>query len=433
MINHLEIKKLFGRFDYSIELQGRIITILTGPNGFGKSTILKIISALSSSNIMFLCRLNFHEITISFDDGASFSVEQKREDGKILALLFDKDELPLDLINDIPVRVPWMRRVSPTEWRDFRTRKRFGREEAFFHVFNEMETIEDLAACLNISSAEVKQYAQIVNRIKLIAEKCGNVRLISEQRLIRKEIDDDDDEQIIDVISDLPGKMKSKINQMAADYSKAANSLDSTYPQRLLSTEQGLSGEKEFQEKMQNANDKFAKLSRYDLVDLPFISQAKYEAEFSKALKVYFEDFEKKYTVFADFIDRLDLYTDIVNSRLNFKSIRITRDRGLFVVDDNDSEHILRLEQLSSGEKQEIVLFFELIFETENQLFLLIDEPEISLHILWQKLFMNDLERVANLGNLNVIVATHAPQIINNRWDLQIDLGELYGTKFNTR
>ena len=73
------------------------------------------------------------------------------------------------------------------------------------------------------------------------------------------------------------------------------------------------------------------------------------------------------------------------------------------------------------------ILFYELIFETEKQLLLLIDEPEISLHIMWQKLFMEDLDRVVSLGNLKVIVATHAPQIINNRWDLQIDLGELYG------
>lgn len=53
------------------------------------------------------------------------------------------------------------------------------------------------------------------------------------------------------------------------------------------------------------------------------------------------------------------------------------------MVDSSDS--ILSLEQLSSGEKQEIVLFYELIFETDSQLLLLIDEPEISLHIMWQK------------------------------------------------
>lgn len=42
-------------------------------------------------------------------------------------------------------------------------------------------------------------------------------------------------------------------------------------------------------------------------------------------------------------------------------------------------------------------------------------------------MFMDDLDRVVKLGNLRVMIATHAPQIINNHWDIQVDLGELYG------
>jgi len=82
---------------------------------------------------------------------------------------------------------------------------------------------------------------------------------------------------------------------------------------------------------------------------------------------------------------------------------------------------------LSSGEKQEIVLFYELIFGIDHNVQLLIDEPEISLHIEWQLKFMDDLLRVAKHKNLRVTVATHSPQIINNHWDIQIDLGEMYG------
>ena len=40
---------------------------------------------------------------------------------------------------------------------------------------------------------------------------------------------------------------------------------------------------------------------------------------------------------------------------------------------------------------------------------------------------MDDLEKVVNLSEIQVIVATHSPQLINNRWDIQIDLGELSG------
>jgi len=93
----------------------------------------------------------------------------------------------------------------------------------------------------------------------------------------------------------------------------------------------------------------------------------------------------------------------------------------------------LSLDQLSSGEKQEIVLLFELIFKSKQNMLLLIDEPEISLHISWQKKFIDDLQKIVEYNKMNVIVATHSPQIINNHWDWQIDLGSLYAEQLNNR
>ena len=92
----------------------------------------------------------------------------------------------------------------------------------------------------------------------------------------------------------------------------------------------------------------------------------------------------------------------------------------------------MSLSQLSSGEKQEIVLFYELIFDTRKELLLLIDEPEISLHITWQKQFLGDLLEVSKLIALHAIVATHSPQIVSSHLDIQIDLGELYGEELDT-
>ncbi|MBO7251019.1 MAG: ATP-binding cassette domain-containing protein [Oscillospiraceae bacterium] len=67
MIKSIEIVGLFGRFNYRIATMPGGITILTGPNGFGKSTILKIISALSTSDLMYFLQLEFKTITINFD------------------------------------------------------------------------------------------------------------------------------------------------------------------------------------------------------------------------------------------------------------------------------------------------------------------------------------------------------------------------------
>ena len=100
------------------------------------------------------------------------------------------------------------------------------------------------------------------------------------------------------------------------------------------------------------------------------------------------------------------------------------------MIDDNDEE--IELRKLSSGEQQEIVLFYKLIFDVEENILLLIDEPEISLHILWQKKFMDDLLNIINHKKIKVIVATHSPQIISNHLDKQIDLGSLYSNEFNS-
>ena len=66
-------------------------------------------------------------------------------------------------------------------------------------------------------------------------------------------------------------------------------------------------------------------------------------------------------------------------------------------------------------------------FKLSNVNVLLIDEPEISLHVAWQKEILDDLKKIVELNkNIQVIVSTHSPQIISGNLDIQIDLGEQY-------
>lgn len=48
----------------------------------------------------------------------------------------------------------------------------------------------------------------------------------------------------------------------------------------------------------------------------------------------------------------------------------------------------------------------------------LIDEPEISLHVKWQREFLRDMLAVANLSRVRFIIATHSPQIVD-KWYAQ--------------
>lgn len=143
----------------------------------------------------------------------------------------------------------------------------------------------------------------------------------------------------------------------------------------------------------------------------------KYSAEDSKALLVYLNDLEEKLNVFNPILEKLDLFTTILNERrFTYKSISIDQSKGFTFKDHRDKD--LTLEQLSSGEQHEVVLLYELIFNTRANSLVLIDEPEISLHITWQKEFLKDLLKIIELQQFQVIVATHSPSIINDRWDL---------------
>jgi predicted ATP-binding protein involved in virulence len=68
------------------------------------------------------------------------------------------------------------------------------------------------------------------------------------------------------------------------------------------------------------------------------------------------------------------------------------------------------------------VLLYELLFKTKQNALILIDEPELSLHVAWQVEFLNDLARVIKLSSFDVILATHSPQIINDQFDLAVEL-----------
>ena len=75
------------------------------------------------------------------------------------------------------------------------------------------------------------------------------------------------------------------------------------------------------------------------------------------------------------------------------------------------------LESLSSGEKNDFIMFFDLIFRTGDGTVVLIDEPEISLHILWQEKYIDNVVKALSGKSCQIIVATHSPSIVGNHYD----------------
>ena|ERR1700677_1495067 len=80
---------------------------------------------------------------------------------------------------------------------------------------------------------------------------------------------------------------------------------------------------------------------------------------------------------------------------------------------------------LSSGEQHQLYLFADLIFDSQKADIILIDEPEISLHVSWQESFIDDLLSVPGIENSQIMIATHSPSVIGTRMLDAFDLGQM--------
>ena len=74
--------------------------------------------------------------------------------------------------------------------------------------------------------------------------------------------------------------------------------------------------------------------------------------------------------------------------------------------------------QLSSGEKQVLVILLTVLVEDDLPYVLFMDEPEVSLHIEWQKRLI-DLILELN-PNVQIILTTHSPAVVMNGWVDQV-------------
>jgi predicted ATP-binding protein involved in virulence len=82
------------------------------------------------------------------------------------------------------------------------------------------------------------------------------------------------------------------------------------------------------------------------------------------------------------------------------------------------------IHSLSSGEQQLVVILTHIAFNPAAQAanVLIIDEPELSLHVVWQEFFVDAIREVN--PNLQLILATHSPSIVLDNTENCIDLIE---------
>jgi len=120
----------------------------------------------------------------------------------------------------------------------------------------------------------------------------------------------------------------------------------------------------------------------------------------------------KPKAVFQDMIDQL------------FSDTEKKIDRKNNEIQFHQNGEILTPYQLSSGEKQLLVILLTVLVENNEHYALLMDEPEISLHIEWQQQLIGLIRKLN--PNAQIILSTHSPALIMDGWmDVVTEVNEI--------
>ena len=374
-ITRIKVDDLYGLHHYEINFDKEAcIKIIHAPNGYGKTTLLKLMDAIMYYKLEEILHIPFRRFEIGFADGLNIQVIKQYNNH------FEKLE----------------------------------------YIFQE----EGDKTCCKCVLDHHKCEREIKDKLQEIRNKM-TIHLIKANRLILEDGGKDKVSAVMGYAKELGEKMK----EILAKSAKLNELLDYNFPHALLKMHMGhheVISYEQIQSELRDIEAKRRSLEKIGLltpiVTHPLELNAQTSNYILRTLAVYIEDTKKKLAVFDDIAPRMQLMQELINKRFIYKKMCLSQEEGfVFEVPYNEK---LPADKLSSGEQNELILIFELLFKSHMNAVILIDEPEISLHIAWQQNFLEDMEKIAALTGVKLIIATHSPDIINGRWDLTTGLEE---------
>lgn len=451
-ITRIVVNKLFGNLVHDISLNEEGLTFIHGPNGCGKTTVLNLLFGVLRKQFQALRPIDFESLEIVYSDSALLKfqkVKRARRSNDLFSedayssdiSLFDivitltpskgksvhkfeytkqleqnfrprgDRRFPLSMIERV---VPFLNRVALERWVDTRTGERMSLEmvlERYGDRISPSETVK-LPAWLN-------ERLDLTNAGFVKTQRLINIAGATDYRGEKS----NEPREVVEIYS---RQIKETIAKKLAEAAVQSQARDRSFPTRLIQKQfpkavpqtELLETYRSTEERAQNLMAA-GLLDQADSIPLPNKKFTKMERD---VLALYLADFNEKLDTFTDLQKRIEALVEIVGTKLRRKKFTVDRKSGFVFKTTEGGERTLSVTDLSSGEQHQIVLFFELIFASAGINFFLIDEPEISLHVEWQRRFIDDLQKVQKLTGANFIVATHSPQIINNRRDIAVSL-----------
>ena len=431
-LQRIVVDRLFDIYDHDIHLKlGDRVTLLHGPNGVGKTVVLGMIDALLRRRLGYIRGIPFSRFFLEFQGGSTVEVAAagKRSSGDLhyelklctlgRAYSASVDELfPADRI---AAKIDYLRPHpgGAHAWIDMRSDEVLEASDVVSRYSEVLEHPgEEDTSWFDVFLKHAR--AHFIEAQRLVRTDWSSISRFNYPRTRRRE-------PTISAVDGCREHFRKRIADTMVKYGRESQALDQSFPQRLISATDELAVE-QLKEQMSDLDRRTEELKRIGVLDetpthpFPVDSLSDMDPTRIRVMTLYVRDTEQKLQVLDDLAKRVSVLLNNVNQKYRHKKIELDRERGF--VARSDTGQVLPLRSLSSGEQQELVLHYDLLFRVRSNTIVLIDEPELSLHVAWQKRFLPDLLKIVELSNFDALVATHSPYVVGDRDDLMVGLGD---------
>ena len=432
-LKSIEIEGLFGKYNYLIDFKDDI-SIWVSENGAGKTTILNIIVALLTGDKDKLMDIDFKRVTVNIS-GESYEIDREQylqASNRNNINYSNKVDNFLDVVS---MYVP--RHVYLKLRRDFQRNQNIDLNliEDFFYRYskNDVDLISRKKFMYALHELRELQYIDLsrtMSKIETALEE--DILFYPTYRRVEVGLDkvfsnrrnEFDRHYLFSKymgfgMDDVKTRINNILDVMKKDANKAYIEMNANIISELLKNNEYKYLNMENQIDLHKVNVVIKRIGEErienidDLKSLINNSTPVNSGSNIEFLLYYLQKLVKIYDKQTRLDSKLRKFSDVCTKYLSGK--KIIYDESLLTINVHDcDEKIIDFEDLSSGEKQVISIFSKVYLDLVTPCVFIIDEPEISLSIEWQKEFLKDIFESEKIGLM--IAATHSPFIFKNEY-----------------